>query len=105
MNNLLAIFFLFLTMIDHWTTYCCLKAPVPGWEISEWNPISAWLFQQAGLVSGLMLDFLVTLAALAMLLYLPVIKRRIKILLLLVACGVTGFAVVNNLHVMRVVGL
>jgi len=56
----LAIATLALSAADHWTTYLCLRSPVLGWQVTEANPISQWLFEAIGLVPGLLLDSAVT---------------------------------------------
>ena len=68
MLHLLAALTLLLSAADHWTTYLCLRSPVSGFDVTEANPFSAWLFQSVGLVEGLMIDSLLTVAALAFLL-------------------------------------
>ena len=59
----LAIATLALSAIDHWTTYVCLRRPISGWRVTEANPISDWMFQTVGLVPGLLVDSLLTVAA------------------------------------------
>ena len=53
---LIAFATLVLSAADHWTTYLCLRNPVTGWDVSEANPISDWLFSGIGLVPGLLVD-------------------------------------------------
>ena len=67
MLHLLAALALALSAADHWTTYLCLHSPVSGFEVTEANPLAAWLFQSVGLVEGLMIDSLLTIVALAFL--------------------------------------
>jgi hypothetical protein len=102
---MLALFTLLLTAADHWTTYLCLRTPIPGFEVSEANPIADWLFGSLGLVPGLALDSVVTLAALAFLLSTALIPTRAKRIFLLVVIAWTGYAVVNNLHALGSMGL
>ena len=54
---------LLLSAADHWTTYLCLRSPVQGFEVTEANPLAAWLFSNLGLVEGLLLDSVVTVLA------------------------------------------
>jgi hypothetical protein len=103
--HLLALLMLLLTAADHWTTYLCLKAPVPGFEVSEANPIAEWLFRSMGLVPGILLDTTVTLAAVGFLVWTALIPRAAKGLFLLVVIAWTGYAVVNNLQAMVAMGL
>ncbi|MAG29313.1 MAG: hypothetical protein CL908_00270 [Deltaproteobacteria bacterium] len=94
-----------LTGADHWTTYLCLKAPVEGWHVAEANPVADWLFQWAGLTGGLMIDSLVTLAAVAFLATTGILNRTAKIALLAIITISTGYAVVNNLGAIARMGL
>ena len=105
MLQILALFTLLLTAADHWTTYLCLRAPIPGFEVSEANPIADWLFGSLGLLPGLALDSVVTLAALAFLLSTALIPRPAKRIFLLVVIAWTGYAVVNNLQAITAMGL
>lgn len=96
---------LLLTGADHVTTWLCLRGPVAGWEVSEANPIADWLFQAAGLVPGLAIDSLVTVGAVAFLLFTAAVPNPIKVGFLgLITCS-TGFAVANNLKAMSQMGL
>ena len=99
------LFTLLLTAADHWTTYLCLHAPVPGFEVSEANPIAGWLFGSLGLLPGLVLDSSVTLAALCFLLTTKLIPLAAKKAFLFVVIAWTGYAVVNNLHAIAAMGL
>ena len=53
MLRLLALLTLMLSASDHWTTYLCLRRPVDGFDVTEANPLAAWLFDSVGLVEGL----------------------------------------------------
>lgn len=103
--RLLALSTLLLTAADHWTTYVCLRAPVDGWTVTEWNPLADWLFVQAGLVPGLMLDAGVTIAAVGFLLVTHRFSRRAKTGLLAFISASTAVAVVNNLGAISTLGL
>ena len=94
-----------LTGADHWTTYLCLHAPVDGWSVSEANPIAEWLFVRAGLGVGLLIDSIVTLAAILFLTMTPLFRRSVKISLLAVITMSTGYAVINNLGAISRMGL
>jgi hypothetical protein len=94
-----------LTALDHWTTYLCLRGAVPGWQVSEGNPLAAWLFSSVGLVPGLAVDSLVTLGAVAFVLRSGVVPPRAKGLCLLLLVATTGFAVTNNLEAIRALGI
>jgi hypothetical protein len=103
--HILALLTLLLTAADHWTTYLCLKAPVPGFEVSEANPIADWLFQSVGLVPGILLDSVVTLAAMGFLVWTALIPLAAKRIFLLVVIAWTGYAVLNNLQAVAWMGL
>lgn len=94
-----------LTCMDHWTTYLCLRAPVEGWSVSEANPIAQWLFEWAGLGTGLMIDSFVTVVAIGFLISTAVLSRSIKIALLVSITLSTGYAVFNNLGAITHMGL
>ncbi len=101
----LAIATLALSAADHWTTYVCLRHPVSGWQVTEANPISEWLFQTVGLVPGLLIDSVVTVSAVAFLL----MTRRLpdfakKAFFVLVAVS-TGYAVINNYRAIDALGI
>ena len=105
MLHILALLTLLLTAADHWTTYLCLKSPVPGFDVSEANPVAGWLFQSLGLLPGILLDSVVTVAAIGFLVSTALIPRAAKRVFLMVVIGGTGYAVVNNLQAMIVMGL
>lgn len=105
MVHLLVAFALLLSAADHWTTYLCLRSPINGFEVAEANPLAAWLFQSVGLVEGLWIDSLVTIAALAFLLATPRLPRAAKLVFLAAVVGWTGFAVANNLSAIFLLGL
>ena len=105
MVHLLVAFTLLLSAADHWTTYLCMRSPVSGFEVAEANPLAAWLFQSVGLVEGLMIDSLLTIAALAFLVVTPRLPRAAKLVFLLAVVGWTGFAVANNLSAIYLLGL
>ena len=105
MLHILALLTLLLTAADHWTTYLCLKSPVPGFDVSEANPIAEWLFDSLGLVPGILLDSAVTLLAIGFLLSTALIPRPAKRVFLMVVIGWTGYAVMNNLQAILSMGL
>jgi len=105
MLRVFAVTTILLTGADHWTTYLCLKAPVAGWAVSEANPVADWLFQAAGLTGGLMIDSLVTLAAILFLSTTRLLDHSMKLGLLAIITISTGYAVVNNLGAISRMGL
>jgi len=103
--HILALLTLLLTAADHWTTYLCLKSPVPGFDVSEANPIADLLFESFGLVPGILLDSAVTLLAIGFLISTALIPSPAKRVFLMVVIGWTGYAVVNNLQAILSLGL
>lgn len=105
MLRMLALLTLALTTADHWTTWCCLHAPVPGWNVTEANPAASWLFASTGLVPGLLIDSGITLVAVAFLVTTQALPRKAKLAFLTVISVCTGYAVVNNVIAIRDMGL
>lgn len=105
MLSLLAFTVLALTALDHWTTYLCLRQPVPGFAIREANPVAAWLFEQLGLLPGLCLDSAVTVAGVAFLLSTPRVPSSAKAFIFLMAGLWTVSAVANNVRAIETLGL
>jgi len=105
MLTLLALVVLLLTALDHWTTWQCLRAPVPGFDVTESNPLAARLFEWFGVPAGLSVDAAATLGAILFLAATPRLPRVAK-LAVLCAIGLwTGAAVANNLAAMATLGL
>jgi len=102
--KILALLTLLLSAADHWTTYVCLKAPRDGWEVTEANPIAEWLFGSVGLASGLLIDSIVTLIAVAFLLTTTRINRTTKSCFFALIAAWTAVAVVNNLNAASAIG-
>jgi len=96
---------LMLTAADHWTTWLCLRAPVAGWEVSEANPLAAWLFGRMGLLPGILFDSALTLVAIAFLLSTDLVPRPLKQAFFAVVVAWTGWAVANNLRALTDMGL
>jgi hypothetical protein len=103
--HLFAITTLVLSAADHWTTYLCLRNPVAGWDVSEANPISDWLFSGIGLVPGLLLDSVVTVFAVLFLLSTRRLHKNLKVAFLCTVTLCTGYAVINNLQAIEAMGL
>ena len=93
------------TAADHWTTYLCLRAPVPGWQVIEANPIADWLFTAVGLVPGILIDSVLTVGAITFLLLTPLVPRVAKGCFFFVVAAWTGYAVVNNFRAIAMMGL
>jgi hypothetical protein len=94
-----------LSAADHWTTYLCLRTPVAGWQVTEANPLSAWLFSNLGLVQGLVLDSVVTVLALAFLITTDRLPSAVKKAFLVTVVAWTGAAVLNNLRAIDALAL
>jgi len=92
-------------LLDHWTTWLCLRGPIPGWEIREANPLAAWLFGHFGLVQGLALDTLVTLAAVILVAQTRRVPWAARLALLGLLIATSAFAVANNVEVIQQIGL
>jgi len=94
-----------LTCADHWTTYLCLHAPVEGYDVAEANPVAQWLFDQAGLMAGLLIDTAITIGAIAYLTLTGTLAQGVKVALLCIISFRTGYAVVSNLGAITQMGI
>ena len=103
--RILAAATLILSAADHWTTYLCLRSPVAGWEVIEANPISDWLFSWIGLVPGLLLDSVITVFAVAFLLWTNRLTQNVKRAFFALVTLTTGYAVINNFRAIDALGL
>ena len=101
----LAITTLALSAADHWTTYLCLRRPVSGWQVTEANPITEWLFQTLGLVPGLLVDSLLTVAAVAFLLTTRRLPDFAKKAFFGLVVASTAYAVINNYRAIDALGI
>jgi hypothetical protein len=101
----LALLTLFVSAVDHWTTYVCLRSPVPGWHVEEANPVAGWLFLHTGLVPGLLIDSAITIAGVAFLLTTASVPFAVKCAFFAIVIGWTTLAVVNNLQAIQALGL
>jgi hypothetical protein len=45
-----------MNLADNATTFLCLRAPVPDFELVEANPAGSWLFDTVGLLPGLIFE-------------------------------------------------
>lgn len=94
-----------VSLADHWSTWLCLHAPVPGWYVAEANPLAAWLFGRIGLVPGLLLDSVLTGVALLVLARARRVPEAAKLVLLASVILGTGVAVHHNLESAHRLGL
>jgi hypothetical protein len=105
MRFLLGGLVLVFNLADNATTFLCLSASTPGFEVFEANPVAAWTFETLGLASGLLLETLVTTAAVAFLIFTERVPARMKLALLGLLSLLPAWAAVNNLQVAWDVGL
>ena len=105
MLPLLALLTLLLSASDHWTTYLCLRNPVQGFNVTEANPLAAWLFASVGLVEGLLIDSVLTAGALLFLLTTTRLPYVVKVAFLITVIAGTGYAVVNNVGILLQIGI
>ncbi len=103
--KLLAVGVILASTADHWTTYLCLRAPVTGFDVTEGNPLAAWLFGQVGLVPGLLLDSLITLFAVFVVVKTELVPHGLKIAFFGAVVAWTGLAVANNVAILQALGL
>ena len=101
MRVFLGVLVVLLNLADNTTTYLCLRAPVPGFEVGEANPAAAWLFGAVGLMPGLVLEMVVTTAAIAFLVATTHVPPRLKLFLLLVLAALPAWAAINNAYVIH----
>lgn len=105
MRIALGVLVVLLNLADNTTTFLCLRAPVPGFEVSEANPAAAWLFGTMGLVPGLVFEMLVTTAAVAFLVATTHVPPRVKLLILIVLAALPAWAAINNALVIQATDL
>ena len=105
MRFLLGILAVVLNLLDNTTTFLCLRAPVQGFEVFEANPVARWIFEAVGLIEGLMIETVITTAAVAFLVLTPRIPRNARVALLLVLALLPAWAVANNMQVIYEIGL
>ena len=96
---------LLMNALDNTTTFLCLRSPVTGFDVFEANPVARWLFDQAGLFEGLVLEMALSTAAVLFLVMTHRIPRRSKFVLLTLLALLPTWAVANNVQVMYEVGI
>jgi hypothetical protein len=105
MRVLLGLLIVLFNALDNLTTFMSLSSPTPGFEVYEANPFARWLFESVGLAEGLLLEALITTAAVCFLVWAPRISPRVRLALLALLVVLPAWATVNNLEVMRSVGI
>jgi len=96
---------LLLNAMDNFTTFRCLAEPIAGVQVYEANPLAAWTFDSVGLVPGLLTEMLLSALAITFLVYSTTFSLRVRIAILVAMVVLPAYAVVNNLQVMREIGL
>lgn len=96
---------LLLSAGDHYTTWLMLREPLPGWDVWEANPIARWLFNTMGLVPGLAIDSIATVAFGTWAYQTDKVVDEFKIVACLVICLATGYAIHNNVQVLYTTGV
>jgi hypothetical protein len=91
--------------LDNATTFLCLRQPIAGYEVFEANPVARLLFDSMGLIEGLLLEMVITLAAVGFLVWTRRIPMRLKLSLLVVLVVLPAWASINNLLVIRAVSV
>ena len=92
-------------LLDNATTYVCLDQPVPGYEVVEANPLARWLFDNLGLLEGLILETALTGAAVVFLVVSPALSSRLRIGILALLVALPALASWNNLQVIDELGI
>jgi hypothetical protein len=105
MRIALGVLVVLLNLADNTTTFLCLRAPVPGFDVAEANPAAAWLFDAIGLVPGLAFEMAVTTAAVAFLVATTHVPHRVKLALLIILAALPAWAAINNTWVIRATDL
>jgi hypothetical protein len=105
MRFLLGLSVVVFNLLDNATTFLCLRAPVAGFDVVEANPFARVLFDGLGLVPGLLFETAVTTTTVAFLVFYTRLSAPVRLGLLAVLALLPAFASVNNLLVMRAVGI
>ena len=105
MRFLLGGLVLLFNFFDNLTTFLCLRASSPIFEVFEANPVAQWTFDKLGLMQGLALETAVTTAAVAFLIFTDRISATPKLVLLGTLALLPAWAAINNLQVAWAVGL
>lgn len=105
MRIALGVLVVLLNLADNTTTFLCLRAPVPGYEMAEANPAAAWLFDTVGLLPGLVLEMGLTTAAIVFLVYTTHVPPRLKFWLLVILAALPLWAAINNAFVIHATNL
>jgi hypothetical protein len=105
MRFVLGMLVILFNLADNATTFLCLHRPIPGFTVVEVNPFARWLFNSVGLTEGLLIEMIITLAAVGFLVFSKRLSPQIKLIVLTVLIVLPAWAVVNNLNVMKAIGV
>lgn len=87
-----------LNGLDNWTTWVCLRNPIPG--VYEANPMARWTFELIGLGPSLILEYTFTLIVAIAVARTSWVSQRNKLFILGAMCLLSGYAALNNLGIM-----
>ncbi len=105
MRFVLGALVILFNVLDNTTTFLCLSTSVPGLQVTEANPFARWLFEAIGLMEGLIVEMFITLGAVGFLVYTKRLTPRVRVGLLVILVVLPAWAVVNNLNVMKAIGV
>lgn len=96
-----------LDIIDNWSTWICLRAPVldSGDVLTEANPAARWIFHVLGLEVGLLLSYIITVYCLILIVRTEILRDWQKVVVLGFLCLLAGWAAWNNLGLIVELGL
>ncbi len=105
MRFVLGALVILFNLLDNTTTFLCLSTSIPGMQVTEANPFARWLFEAIGLKEGLIVEMIITLGAVGFLVYTKRLTPRVRLGLLVILVVLPAWAVVNNLNVMKAIGV
>ncbi len=92
-------------LLDNLTTFLCLRSAVDGFEVIEANPFARWVFDGVGLVPGLAFETVITTATVAFLVFTQHLSPGLRYAVLAILTALPAWASVNNVLVMRAIGI
>lgn len=105
MRFVLGALVILFNLADNTTTFLCLNRPIPGFTVIEANPLARLLFDTIGLLEGLVVEMAITLVAVGFLVFTRRLSPQLKLIVLTVLIILPAWAVVNNLNVMKAIGV
>jgi hypothetical protein len=100
----LSLLVVLLRTLDALTTYTALTSR-SLYQVSEANPLAAWLFSSVGLVPGLVVSEVVGVLACLFLCYTKSFTVPQRAVVLILLCVTPALAVINNLGVLQRMGV